>query len=146
MLFRSVVKSALGNPSALDDPCYRDHWARCSHAREMVAILDPLFASRPRDYWLDRLIAKGDLPVCAINTTAEAARDPQALLNGYITEFDHPNYGPLRLPGFPVALSETPARIHSRAPEFGEHSEDVLTGLLGLEWNEVTALRAREVI
>lgn len=142
-----VVLEALGHPHALvDNPAYQDHWGRCSHAREIVSVLDPLFASQPRDYWLDRLIAKGDLPVCAINTTEEAANDPQALINGYITEFDHPHYGKLKLPGFPVTLSETPARIHCRAPEFGEHTEELLLGRLGLDWEEVTRLRDAGVI
>jgi crotonobetainyl-CoA:carnitine CoA-transferase CaiB-like acyl-CoA transferase len=142
-----VVLEALGNPPELaDDPRFADHWSRCQHAREATAILDPLFGSQPRDYWLDRLVAKGDLPVCAINTTAEAANDPQAILNGYITELDHPAHGKIRLPGFPVTLSDTPARIHRQAPEFGEHTEDILINLLGLSWDAVTALRTKEII
>lgn len=141
------VIEALGNPPELtNDPRYDDHWGRCANAREIVAVLDPLFAAQPRDYWLERLVGKGDLPVCAINTTAEAVNDPQALANGYITEFNHPSYGPLRVPGFPVTLSETPARIRHQAPEFGEHTEEVLIDLLGLDWNKVSELRERAVI
>jgi CoA:oxalate CoA-transferase len=142
-----VVLEALGNPGALaSDPRFGTHYGRCSHAREIVAILDPLFASQPRQSWLDRLTARGDLPVSAINTTEEAASDPQAIANGYITEFDHPSYGRIRLPGFPVTMSDTPARIHRQAPEFGEHTEEVLMNLLGLDWSELTDLRNRAVI
>ncbi len=142
-----TVLEALGNPPELaNDPRFSDHWSRCTHAREATAILDPIFASQPRDYWLDRFIAKGDLPVCAINTTEEAANDPQALINGYVTELDHPSHGKIRLPGFPVTLSETPARIHRQAPEFGEHTEEVLIEMLGLDWDQVTQLRDRKVI
>lgn len=142
-----VVLEALGNPAELrDNPDYQQHWDRCRHGQAIVAILDPIFAAHPRDYWLERLTAKGDLPVCAINTTEEAAQDPQALINGYITEFDHPNYGPLKLPGFPVTLSETPARIHCRAPEFGEHTEALLLDRLGLDWEEVSRLKTAGVI
>ena len=142
-----VVLKALGNPPELaDDPRFADHWSRCRHARECTTILDPIFASSSRDYWLERFVAKGDLPVCAINTTEEAANDPQAILNGYITELDHPAHGKIKLPGFPVALSETPARIHRQAPEFGEHTEDILINELGLSWEDVTALRTRGII
>ncbi|GLR66633.1 hypothetical protein GCM10010909_13130 [Acidocella aquatica] len=138
---------ALGNPPELAaDPRFGDHWARCAHARECTAILDPVFASKPRDYWLSRFVAKGDLPVCAINTTEEAANDPQAIINGYVTELDHPSHGKIKLPGFPVALSATPARIHRQAPEFGEHTEDVLINLLGMDWHGITGLRERQVI
>lgn len=142
-----VVLDALEHPPQLAaDERFGDHWGRCSHAREIVEILDPIFASRPRDYWLDRLTAKGDLPVCAINTTEEAANDPQAVINGYVTELNHPSHGKIRLPGFPVTLSETPARIHRQAPEFGEHTEELLTGLLDFGWDEITSMRDRQII
>jgi crotonobetainyl-CoA:carnitine CoA-transferase CaiB-like acyl-CoA transferase len=142
-----VVLEALGTPAELrDNPAYQDHWGRCTHAREITAILDPIFASRPRDYWLERFTRKGDLPVCAINTTHEAANDPQAVLNGYVTDLDHPSYGTIRLPGFPVTLSETPARIHRQAPQFGEHTEQVLMDLLDLDWEQLADLRDKLVI
>lgn len=142
-----AVLAALGDPPALaDDPRFADHWSRCTHARECTAILDPIFASQPRDYWLDRFTRAGDLPVCAINTTEEAANDPQALLNGYVTELDHPSHGKIKLPGFPVTLSDTPARIHRQAPEFGEHTEEVLIDLLGFDWERLSGLRDRQVI
>lgn len=142
-----VVMEALGNPPELvNEPAYGDHWGRCSHAREITAVLDPIFASQSREHWLERMVGKGDLPVCAINTTAEAATDPQAEINGYVTTLDHPSYGPIKLPGFPVTLSETPARIRRQAPQFGEHTEELLIERLGLDWDEVTALRERKVI
>ena len=142
-----VVLEALGDPPELaDDPRFADHWSRCAHAREATAILDPIFASEPRDHWLKRLTTTGDLPVCAINTTEEAANDPQAVINGYVTELQHPSYGPIKLPGFPVTLSQTPARIYRHAPEFGEHTEEVLIDMLGLDWDAITELRDRAVI
>lgn len=142
-----TILAALGSPPELaTDPRFADHVSRCENAEACVVILDAIFAERTREEWLARLVAKGDLPVCAINTTADAATDPQALANGYITSFDHPSYGPMQVPGFVVGLSETPARIHRKAPEFGEHTEELLTGFLGLDWDEVTALRERKVI
>lgn len=142
-----VVMEALGNPPELADPeSYGDHWSRCANAREATVVLDRIFASAPRDSWLERLVGRQDLPVSAINTTEEAANDPQAILNGYVTELNHPSFGAIKLPGFPVTLSETPARIHRQAPQFGEHTEEVLIDLLGLDWDELTDLRKRKVI
>lgn len=142
-----VVMEALGNPDELTDPeKWGGHWARCSNAREATEVLDRIFATEPRAFWLERLVGKNDLPVSAINTTEEAANDPQAIANGYVTELDHPSYGTIRLPGFPVTLSETPARIRRQAPQFGEHTEELLIDLLGLDWDEVTRLRDARVI
>ncbi len=142
----SVVMEALGNPAELADERWADHWGRCAHAREATEVLDRIFATQSRGFWLERLVGRNDLPVSAINTTEEAANDPQAIANGYVTELDHPSYGPIRLPGFPVTLSATPARIRRQAPQFGEHTEEVLIDLLGLDWDEVTRLREAKVI
>jgi crotonobetainyl-CoA:carnitine CoA-transferase CaiB-like acyl-CoA transferase len=45
-----------------------------------------------------------------------------------------------------VALSETPATIRRRAPEYGEHTEDVLLSVLGLQWQDITELQENKVI
>lgn len=141
-----AILEGLGRPPELtDDPRFVDHVTRCEHAGECVEILDRLFATRTREEWLASLVGKGDLPVCAINTTADAANDPQAIANDYVISFDHPSYGQIRMPGFAVALSETPARIHCKAPEFGEHTEELLTEL-GFDWDQITDLRERAII
>ncbi|MCE7798066.1 CoA transferase [Sphingobium sufflavum] len=142
-----AILAALGSPAELaGDQRFNDHISRCENALECVIILDRIFASRTRDEWLAVLVANGDLPVCAINTTEDAAVDPQALVNDYVTTFDHPSYGPMQTPGFVIGLSETPARIHRKAPEFGEHTEELLIELLGKDWEAVTDLRERRVI
>ena len=45
-----------------------------------------------------------------------------------------------------VRLSETPGAIRLPAPEFGQHTEEILTGLLGDSWDEIGQLREAEVI
>lgn len=138
---------AMDRPSILtEDVRFRDHVSRCENAKACVPVLDGLFATRTRADWLARFIAAGDLPIGAVNTTADAADDPQAIANGYVTWFDHPSLGQVRVPGFPVALSETPASIRHPAPEFGEHTEQILLEVLGMDWDEITQLREREVI
>ena len=142
-----TVLEALHNPPSLaEDARFADHVSRCENAGACVAVLDAIFATRPREEWLKLLTSKGDLPVCAINTIADAAVDPQVIANDYVTTIDHPSFGKVQVPGFVVALSRTPARIRHRAPEFGEHTEDILINLLGLSWEDVTALRNREII
>ncbi len=48
--------------------------------------------------------------------------------------------------GIPVRLSETPGRVRAPAPEHGQHTELLLTELLGYGWDEVSGLRERGVI
>jgi len=48
--------------------------------------------------------------------------------------------------GVPIRLSETPGTIRHPAPEFGQHTEQILVDLLGYSWDEVTGLKDAEVI
>ncbi len=66
--------------------------------------------------------------------------------NDYIVDFEHPQYGGVQMLGMPVRLAETPGLVRTAAPEFGQHTEEVLIDLLGYSWDELGALREREVI
>ena len=57
-----------------------------------------------------------------------------------LTKLQHEHYGELTFVATPVQLSETPGTIRSPAPEFGQHTEDVLIEA-GYTWEEIGALR-----
>lgn len=133
-------------PELLDNGLFPDHLARLRNGNQCAAILEEAFASRDRAYWLQALAAKDDFPVCAVNSIEDAAEDPQSLANQYVIDFDHPVRGPTRMPGFPLLLSETPASVRLRAPELGEHTEEVLMSALGMSWDDFEPLREQGVI
>ena len=138
---------ALDRPESLaGDPRFATHLSRCQNCRSCVELLDGIFASKPREEWLRRLLAKGDMPITAMNSMADIGADVQALENGYVTSFEHPAAGPTKVPGFPVTLSETPASIRHEAPEFGQHTEEILMEVLEMDWDDITALREQQVI
>ena len=72
--------------------------------------------------------------------------DPQVVANDYVVEFEHPQFGPTKMMGLPVALSETPGRLRAPAPELGQHTEEILLDVLGYDWDRISALRDRQVI
>ena len=61
--------------------------------------------------------------------------------NDYIVDYEHPIHGKMKLLGATVKLSETPSNPYGRAPEHGEHTEQVLTEVLGYSWEDVDKLR-----
>jgi crotonobetainyl-CoA:carnitine CoA-transferase CaiB-like acyl-CoA transferase len=67
------------------------------------------------------------------------------LANGYVVDVDHPKFGRMPVIGVPVGLSETPGRAGDCAPECGQHTEEILTELLGYTWDQVSELRAKKV-
>jgi crotonobetainyl-CoA:carnitine CoA-transferase CaiB-like acyl-CoA transferase len=120
--------------------------ARGAHAAELIAILDGIFASRTSAEWMQRLDAGGDFIFSIVNSVSDLPADPQIRANGLIAQVEHPSHGVLEMLNLPVRFSETPSRIRGGAPEFGQHTEQILVEELGYSWEEVSALREREVI
>ena len=71
--------------------------------------------------------------------------DPQCIANDYIVELEHPAVGTLKEVGTPIYFSETPGRPRSTAPEFGQHTEEVLLEH-GYNWNQIEELRSAGAI
>jgi len=110
----------------------------------LLAKLDELFATGPRDDWVARLRA-ADIVSAPINTLLEASNDPDVIANGYVTEIDYPKHGKrLKVHGSPWNFSETPAKI-GVAPELGADNDWAL-GRLGYSAAEIAGLRERKVI
>ncbi len=68
------------------------------------------------------------------------------IANDYIAEVEHPTCGTTKNVGIPIGLSETPASIRSVAPQFGQHTEEVLSEVLGYDWEHIGALREDGVL
>jgi len=106
--------------------------------------LDELFATGPRDDWVEKLRA-ADIVAAPINTLLEASNDPDVLANGYVTEVDYPKYGQrLKVHGSPWRFSETPAHI-GIAPELGAHNDEILARL-GYTPAQIEDFRDRKII
>jgi len=112
--------------------------------KKLLSTLDQLFATGPRDKWVEILRA-ADIVSAPINTLLEASNDPDVLANGYVTEVEYPKYGKtLKVHGSPWHFSETPAKV-GVAPELGEHNVAVLTEL-GYSEADIRGLSERNVI
>jgi crotonobetainyl-CoA:carnitine CoA-transferase CaiB-like acyl-CoA transferase len=138
---------AIGRPELAADTRFESAAARAKHAAECVAILDEAFASGPRADWLRRLREHpGDFIFTQVNSVDDLPADPQVRLNDYVVGFDHPAHGPTHVIGVPVRLSATPGAVREPAPELGQHTEEVLLEVLGLDWERIGRLREQGVI
>src|SRR5439155_16094201 len=107
---------------------------RMANASDCIRILDDVFARRPRADWLRRLAEGGDFIVSVVNSVDDLPDDPQMAANGYVADFEHPAFGRTQVVGVPVRFSETPGQLRLPAPEFGQHTEEILTEQLGYSW------------
>lgn len=93
-------------------------------------------------HWLSRSrpqeLASAGLAVTPVNTIKEALADPQVQHREMIMHVQHPTIGDLPLIGKPVKMSNDPAGNKAAPPPLlGEHTHEVLTGLLGYTDAEV---------
>ena len=85
------------------------------------------------------------LPFAEVLTPDEILRDPHLAARGFLVEVEHPVAPPTRQPGAAAHMSATPWRVQ-RAPLLAEHTNEVLSELLGLDGPAITALRDRGVV
>jgi crotonobetainyl-CoA:carnitine CoA-transferase CaiB-like acyl-CoA transferase len=134
----------MGHPELVDDPRFRDSRALAEHRAEAVGVLDAIFATRTFTEWRDVLMGiEGQW--APVETTEELLEDPQALANGYIREIVAASGTTFRIVPSPLQFNETPPDL-SRAPEHGEHTDEVLQELLGLDMDKILDLKIKGAI
>ena len=141
------VCRVIGRDDMATDPRFCELAARREHSEEAIRILDEIFATKPREEWL-RLFKEGPGEVICgpVSDTEDLVDDPQVKANDYIIDFDHPVFGPIKMTGVPVGFSKTPGSVRREAPEFGQHTEEILTEVLDISWEEITQLKDEKVI
>jgi len=120
---------------------YANVLTRTPHNKEVIAKMDAVFLTKTRDEWVEAFQAR-NLLVQPIMDYDEIAADPQAWANDYLLRIPDGEGNEVPVVGSPVHLSKTPARIDRLAPEFGQHTEEVLLES-GFEWDEIAALQER---
>ena len=131
---------ALGISELEKDPKFDSISSRGQNRAELTSIIERIFATKPREEWMEILKNNG-ISYCPVNSFVDLASDPQVIENDYVVEFNHPSLGPIKLTGFPVSFSETPFSVRREAPLYGQHTEEILQETLGLSWEEIDKLR-----
>jgi len=145
--FWSAFCSAINAPELENDARFSSAKARRENAFELTSILEKIFKTRTRAEWLQILETRGmGMAFSAINELTELTGDDQIMANDYIIDVVHPTLGKIKMTGFPFKFSETPTGVWRTAPQFGQHTEEVLMDLLGFTWEDLEKLKEAEVI
>ena len=135
----------VNQPELVDDERFCTNALRTEHHDELFPILAEIMRQRSTEQWVTALEEIG-VPCGPVNTVDKVATDPQVLAREMIVEVEHEVTGTVGIPGIPIKLSETPGRVDAPAPNLGEHTEEILTGLLGLGSDEVDRLKQQGVV
>jgi crotonobetainyl-CoA:carnitine CoA-transferase CaiB-like acyl-CoA transferase len=136
---RPAFAKLIGNEALFDDPRFAAPLMSEENKIALLAALAPIFATRTTQEWVVALREIGAR--CApVRDYAAIVADPEMYENGYLVKVQDPERGEMTVVGSPLRMSDTPMVPSVRAPELGEHTEEILLGL-GLDWDEIALLR-----
>ncbi|HYR97102.1 MAG TPA: CoA transferase, partial [Candidatus Binatus sp.] len=137
---------ALGRPPWTSEERFATREGRLRHGAD----LDRLVAGWTRGERAEDAMAALQQAGVAAGLVANAedlcARDPQLAARGHFVELPTPEGRTVRIDGPPFLLSETPARVSGPGPLLGEHTDEVLSTVLGCGAEELAALRADGIV
>ena len=116
---------ALGARHLANDARFAENSCRMGHLPELTAELTRYFEREGSAEWLERL-QKAGVPAGPVLDVKQMHADPQALARGMIVETTHPSAGRVKGIGLPIKFSETPGGGSRPAPQFGQHTRDLL--------------------
>lgn len=135
----------VGRQELTSDKRFRTNADRTENHDQLFPILSEIMSQRATDDWIDALGTIG-VPCGPINAMDKVVTHPQVQAREMITRVAHQITGEVEVPGVPIKLSETPGSVDAPAPSLGEHTAEVLTGLLKMDPDEVEALRQDGII
>ena len=116
---------ALGHPEWAAMPEFADNPRRVRNRAALAERIESVTRHHTKRHWLDAFDAR-NIPCGPINSYAEVFADPQIVARDMIVDVEHPTLGRTQALGSPIKLSATPAMARRRAPQLGEHTEQVL--------------------
>jgi crotonobetainyl-CoA:carnitine CoA-transferase CaiB-like acyl-CoA transferase len=108
-----------------EDPRFKTRDTRRQNYEALKSVLAPVFLTRSRAEWLQRLEAD-DVPVVPLYNVAEVLKDPQVRHLNLVEELDHPQAGKLQFVGGPVRYDGLTKEQATPPPLLGEHSTVIL--------------------
>jgi formyl-CoA transferase len=135
---------AIDRPDLLTDPRFEKGMGRHQHGDVLYAEVAKWTRERTKEEAMKR-IGQAGVPCSAVLDTRDLFEDPHLMARGFIKTVQHPAHGTVRLLGCPARMSASEVEIDA-APLLGQHTAEVLSADLGLDENELCALREQGAI
>ncbi len=135
----------IGAPRLARDPRFVDIPSRAENRGELIPILEGYLARRNGDEWL-RLLEEKGIPCSPVYDVREALEDEQVHHREMVVETEHALLGKVNATGVPPKFSEHPGKVQGPAPLHGEHTREILSGLLGLGDERIEELLEERVV
>ncbi|MFG1215194.1 formyl-CoA transferase [Xanthobacter flavus] len=138
------ICDVIHEPEWKTDPNYATPAARLPHLNEIFTRIEAWTMAHTKFEAME-ILNKYDIPCGPILSMKEIAEDRSLYATGTLVEVEHPMRGTYLTVGNPIKLSDNQVEVE-RSPLLGEHTEEVLAGVLGLAPDRIDALRASGAI
>jgi formyl-CoA transferase len=135
------LAAAMGEPELARDERYVTHGARGAHQQELDDHIAAWTAKQDADDLL-QLLDENGVPAGRTYRAQDMLRDPHMAARGSLVRVHDQRFGELAMQNVAPRLSRTPGGVRWTGPELGEHTHEVLGGLLGLSPPEIDELAA----
>ena len=136
---------AVGRPEWEADPRFATNRDRVAHRAALESLIAARFVEDITDNWLVRLHAEG-VPAAPINAIDRVLADPQVKHREMVVQMDHPRHGSLPTLGTPIKMDGVLGLEVTPPPRLGQHTDELLLGLLGYPPDRIAALRRSRAI
>jgi crotonobetainyl-CoA:carnitine CoA-transferase CaiB-like acyl-CoA transferase len=133
-----------GQEQLLSDPRFATNAARVENRQLVTDTLAPVMRTRTTAEWVEELEAL-KIGCGPINTLSQVFADPHVQARGCVVEMPHASGETVQVIANPVRLSATPAAYNSAPPLLGQHTAEVLGGVLGMGGAEIAALKEKGI-
>jgi CoA:oxalate CoA-transferase len=137
--------AVLGCPDLSQDARFKTNNLRSTHRKELSEILNQEMKKKRTAEWIV-IFDTESLPYSPINNIQQICDDPYIKYRQMLVEIDQPGIGKMKVVGSPIRLSENPGEVYAGAPLLGQHTEEILGGLLKMTQGEIETLRKEGVI
>ena len=141
----TLLCNVMGLDELSSDPRFSTPYSRSDNYDVLEPILTERFKTRTTADWLKDIQAVG-VPCGPVNTIDKIVNDPQIKHREMLVEFPHPRLGTWRGVNSPLKLSRTPGKAQGVAPDLGEHTDTILSEMLGMSKSAIDKLRKDGVI
>jgi len=142
-LFKKLA-DVMQQPELAEDKRFYLDPLRTENETELKAIVEAWLKGYTVEEAVE-MISAGGVPCSPILTIGEVCEDEHTKAREMLVDVDHPVAGPMRIPGNPVKLSQTPPVIKEASPVLGEHTAQVLKDILKWDSKQLQALERQEV-
>ncbi len=137
--------AAAGRPGLASEDRFKTMPDRIRNRKELIPIVQEIMKTRGSREWIDALEAAG-VPCGPINNYKEVFDDPQVRARGLKIEMPHPLAGTMPGVASPMRFSETPVTYDVPPPLLGQHTDEVLSGVLGMSAAAIARLRKDGIV